>query len=125
MIPVPTPPLTRPTTPTAVRKRATDDEMEGGYQIATDTSDGDRLCTLGFNTERDGVKGFVTAGHCTEGKDDWVGQEENIEFYQPDTDDNANLIGGKILRLCPHMKIARAAIYVVSQIALSSGWNQE
>lgn len=76
-----------------VRDRATDDEMEGGYQIATDTPGGDRLCTLGFNTKRDGVKGFVTAGHCTEGKDDWTGQEQNIEFYQPDTSDSANLIG--------------------------------
>ncbi|MCY4652312.1 MAG: hypothetical protein OXC95_04020 [Dehalococcoidia bacterium] len=76
-----------------IRKRATDDEMEGGYQIARSVPGGESHCTLGFNTVRGGVKGFVTAGHCTEGKDDWIGSEDNVEFYQPDTDDSANLIG--------------------------------
>ena len=76
-----------------VRERATGGEMEGGYQIARQTTGGDGVCTLGFNTKRDGVKGFVTAGHCTEGNDDWIGSEDRVRIYQPDTGNSANLIG--------------------------------
>ena len=44
--------------------RATGGVVEGGYKISSSFG----ACTLGFNTERDGVAGFVTAGHCTENK---------------------------------------------------------
>ena len=41
--------------------RATGGVIEGGYRISSSFG----ACTLGFNTARDGVAGFVTAGHCT------------------------------------------------------------
>lgn len=37
------------------------------------------LCSLGFNAERDGVNGYVTAAHCS----DKQGEADGTEYYQP------------------------------------------
>ncbi len=68
--------------------RAPNGVIEGGYQIARSGFS----CTLGFNTERDGEDGFVTAGHCTEANSDWGEGNVGTEFYQP-TVSNNNLVG--------------------------------
>ena len=49
--------------------------LVGGQQI----SDGEFLCTLGFNATRAGVRGFVTNSHCTT----TMGGVENTPFFQP------------------------------------------
>ena len=77
---------------------APDGELEGGYRIARSISDTEEAqCTLGFNTDRDGDEGFVTAGHCTEGGKGtyWDGGVDNggADFYQPDSSSNSNLVG--------------------------------
>jgi hypothetical protein len=81
--------------------------MEGGYQIQ-----GDGICTLGFNTDRSGEAGFITAGHCTEPAP-WDGGVDGTKFYQPTIDPN-NLIGTETidppfssLNNCPVNKLCR------------------
>ena len=68
---------------------ATGGFLEGGYQVARSGSGG---CTLGFNAQRAGVDGFITAGHCT----DNFGEVDDTLFYQPSSAVNPNAVGIEI-----------------------------
>ena len=72
-----------------LRERATSGDIEGGYQISSSLGN----CSLGFNTDKDGDAGFVTAGHCTDSN--WYGgvNSGGTEFYQPDDSPSSNLVG--------------------------------
>ena len=82
--------------------------IEAGYQIASSHG----ICTLGFNTDRSGEAGFVTAGHCTEPLP-WDGGVDGTNFYQP-TVAPVNLIGVETIDptffsggLCPAGRVCR------------------
>jgi streptogrisin D len=61
---------------------ALSEQVYGGDEI----SDGQILCSAGFNVTRGGQDYLLTAGHCTAGLPDWqnVGPSESSNF--PDTD---------------------------------------
>ena len=70
--------------------RAASNKMVGGYAV---TGEGFGTCTLGYNADRAGVEGFVTAGHCTQDKNTWGGGVQNTKFYQPSKSVNPTAIG--------------------------------
>ena len=70
--------------------RAASDKMVGGYAA---TGEGFGTCTLGFNADRAGVEGFVTAGHCTQDKDTYDGGVQNTKSCQPSKSVNPIAIG--------------------------------
>ena len=52
----------------------------GGIQIQRSSE----LCTIGFTTIRDNVRGMITASHCTNNSS-YIGGDNNANFHQPDT----------------------------------------
>ncbi len=73
-----------------LRQRARNNEMMGAYQVKSAEH---HLCSIGFVTEKAGVAGFVTAGHCTE--DDWDGGSTSIAFYQPSSANASHKVGNE------------------------------
>ena len=122
-----------------LQDRAPGGVMVGGYQIKSRYLDEDGRwvrgdCTLGFNVYRthgvSGEAGFITAGHCTE--DDWDGGVDHTKFYQPDPDDNANLVGkekidppfSSTLKGCPTSKICRWSDSAFAKLTLGASRDQ-
>ena len=75
---------------TQLTDRAAGGKMVGGYAISAENLG---YCTLGFNADRAGVAGFVTAGHCTQALGTWDGGVQNTKFYQPSKSVNPTAIG--------------------------------
>ena len=73
-----------------LRQRAPNDEMMAAYQVK---SADHHLCSIGFVTEKAGVAGFVTSGHCTE--DNWDGGSTSIAFYQPSSSNASHKVGNE------------------------------
>jgi hypothetical protein len=69
------------------------------------------LCSLGFNSIRDGVSGFVTASHCS----DTQGSVDGTQYYQPLNQVPAEFIGSEIadpayrrnIAGCPRGRVCR------------------
>ena len=110
-----------------LQARASGGVIEGGYQIKGSGS-GLGNCTLGFNVVRSGESGFITNGHCTES--DWDGGVDGTEFYQPDDNNSANLIGEETIdppfssnyANCPSGKVCRLSD--AAFVELASGVSQ-
>ena len=73
-----------------IRERANNNEMMGAYQVKVVNVG---LCSIGFVTEKAGVAGFVTAGHCTENS--WDGGTNNVAFYQPTNTNTSHKVGNE------------------------------